>query len=80
MTQESKLKLTSIHKPNPEVIKILEKLLEEAKSGELQSIAVVSLYYDSNYSSSIGVCKGQRKLELIGAVVELQSVVQSIKL
>jgi hypothetical protein len=53
-------------KPNSNVIDLLNLLLEEAKNGELQSLACAGVYFDASTRST--VAGGYYSMALLGAL------------
>ena len=66
------VKQISIIKPNENLVKCLEELLQEARSGETVGIAYVTLDRE-NYTSTGFVGVNHRIFNILGGVVWLQA-------
>lgn len=50
-------RITDGRTPDPEVVKLLEDMLERAKSGELTGVAMTVNYFDrATYAKAAGTC------------------------
>jgi hypothetical protein len=58
-------------KPDPDVIEMCEKLLDEAKEGKIQGLAVATVEADRTFGTAFEV-GGGAVLSLMGAVTLLQ--------
>jgi len=73
-------KLSSIKpdlKPNEQVVKVLEHLLEEAKKGDLRSLVAVSEYNNDDLGNSYILEKGCHPYSILGALFVLQNLLIS---
>lgn len=57
-------------KPNQDIIEMLQVLLDAAKSGELQSVAVAAVYSDARTGNAF--CAGFYPVNLLGELQCLQ--------
>ena len=61
----------NINKPDENVISLLEKLTEEAKRGEIQSVALV-LSYGNYLTGNAWAGMGKNNMAIVGEIVALQ--------
>lgn len=60
--------------PQADVIELLERLLEQAETGELQAIAVVTVMSDSVVACDYSTGNGPHMHTLVAGAVELQYI------
>ena len=65
------VKEINIKKPDENVISLLEKLTEEAKRGEIQSVALV-LSYGNYLTGNAWAGMGKNNMAIVGEIVALQ--------
>lgn len=63
-------------KPDPDVVYMLERLLERAKTGEIQSVAYAAVFSDGMTGNSF---HGYQNLTLVGELSVLQREIIDIR-
>jgi len=58
--------------PNPSVIRQLEKMLEDAKAGEIRSIVTIAGWDDDSWTHAWALDKRNTRLRMIGQIATLQ--------